>query len=336
MDTKILHSANIQKVRSHLRRMDIATKNTLSQRTMLSVATCGAILNEMLKSGEAIELSLDKPSGGRPARRFVYNYDFSKILLINITHNPIQTMYFELINSQGMKISSTSIEFSNITVDDIISYIKEYKQEVQNLRVIGLSIPAVVKDGVIYEGDIPSLKNQPLARRIKEETAIPAVLENDVNLAALCYFSSFKKEAPEVISYLYHPEGSYPGLGIVINGKIIHGKNNFAGEIKNLFVDMNKFDTFIHSYSDNLFCEIFMRELHAITSLLAPEHLVISGKFFSKNILDTIQNQMSSNPLKEQYPKLIIDRDMNRSIVLGIQQISLLHLDTLLKEIYHD
>lgn len=336
MNTKVLHSANISKIRIHLRKMEFATKNILSQRTMLSVATCGAILSEMIDSGEALEISLDKPSGGRPARRFVYNFDFSSILLINIIHNPINTMYLKLINSKGIELSSSKVEFTDISTNDIIHYIKEYQKETPNLKVVGLSIPGVVKDGKIYNCCVDSLMNQDLGLEIKKQTGINYVIENDVNLAALCYTASFKKGTPEVISYLYHPQGTFPGLGIVINGKVLRGKNNFAGEIMHLFTDVDKMDQINTNYSDDLFIDIFMSELHAITSLLAPEHLVISGDYFTKHIFDKIQNRMKDSKLLEQYPKLIIERDMNRSIMLGLQQLSLLHLDDLLKELYHD
>ena len=64
-------TAQIKKINTNLiRRAMLAgeawTKDTLSARTGLSAATCRKILMEMLATGEAAELSLADPKGGRP------------------------------------------------------------------------------------------------------------------------------------------------------------------------------------------------------------------------------------------------------------------------------
>ena len=68
-NTQQVKRINVELVKNTLRSTGVGTKSSIANLTRLSVATCGTILNELLQTGEIIDLGPDESSGGRPASR---------------------------------------------------------------------------------------------------------------------------------------------------------------------------------------------------------------------------------------------------------------------------
>lgn len=58
---------NILQIKRALIALGSATKPEIAKHTGLTVATCGNLLNEMAKSGDAVAENLRFSNGGRPA-----------------------------------------------------------------------------------------------------------------------------------------------------------------------------------------------------------------------------------------------------------------------------
>lgn len=63
-NTQQVKRINVELVKNTLRSMGVGTKASIANLTKLSVATCGTILNELLQTGEIIDLGPDESSGG--------------------------------------------------------------------------------------------------------------------------------------------------------------------------------------------------------------------------------------------------------------------------------
>jgi glucokinase len=101
------------------------------------------------------------------------------------------------------------------------------------ITAIGIGTPGVVneKQGCVIEGcpNIPGWKNIKFIPILKEKFNLPVFANNDVNLMALgeLFFGSAKGKQHVICLTL----GTGIGGGIIINGKLYEGKNNYAGEI---------------------------------------------------------------------------------------------------------
>lgn len=62
-NTQQVKRINVELVKNTLRSMGVGTKASIANLTKLSVATCGTILNELLQTGEIIDLGPDESSG---------------------------------------------------------------------------------------------------------------------------------------------------------------------------------------------------------------------------------------------------------------------------------
>ncbi len=101
---------------------------------------------------------------------------------------------------------------------------------------IGAPGPLNLADGIVVAmPNIPGMENVPLRDLVSEGAGIPAVLENDANAAAygefLCGAGLGARHMVLVTL------GTGIGGGIIIDGKIYHGANTFAGEIGHIIVD---------------------------------------------------------------------------------------------------
>jgi glucokinase len=96
---------------------------------------------------------------------------------------------------------------------------------------IGISTPGYVnpEDGrVIAAANLPCWRDFPLASRIAEATKLPVRIDNDGNAAALA--EAIWGSGGGYSRVFYITLGTGIGTGLVINGRVYHGRTGAAGE----------------------------------------------------------------------------------------------------------
>ncbi len=103
---------------------------------------------------------------------------------------------------------------------------------------IGVAVPGPLD---VYRGvvmDAPHVKNWrvfPLRRRLEAQLGRPVVIENDANAWALGEFwRGAARGRKEVVLLTL---GTGVGGGLIIGGKLVHGKSGMAGELGHIAVD---------------------------------------------------------------------------------------------------
>ena len=128
-------------------------------------------------------------------------------------------------------------------VNNIKQAIKELMQETgadnKTIEAIGFGLPGQIdyKEGIVKNlPNIPGWINIPLAKIIEDEFSIPTRLDNDVRCAALGELNfGAGKDCQNLICITV---GTGIGSGIVLNGKLVRGASNAAGEIGHIKMDM--------------------------------------------------------------------------------------------------
>ncbi len=108
----------------------------------------------------------------------------------------------------------------------------------ENVRGIGMCAPGPLnpKTGVVFTPpNMPAWRNVSLARLVRERFDLPALLENDANAAGLA--EALFGAAVGYRDVFYVTVSTGIGTGIIIDGKIYHGKNGVAGEGGHVPVD---------------------------------------------------------------------------------------------------
>lgn len=107
---------------------------------------------------------------------------------------------------------------------------------------IGVGSPGMLdlKAGVVLIApNLPALRNVSMASAIAKQTGRPTVLENDANAAGFGEFWAGAGRDPSIRNLVMLTLGTGVGSGIVIDGKVLHGAFDLAGEAGHMIVMPN-------------------------------------------------------------------------------------------------
>jgi glucokinase len=110
--------------------------------------------------------------------------------------------------------------------------------KINKIRAIGLCAPGPLdpRAGVILNPpNVPCWRNFPLAREISTIYGVAARLDNDANAAALA--ESVWGTGRGYQNIFYATIGTGIGTGIVLDGKVLHGRTGAAGEGGHVSID---------------------------------------------------------------------------------------------------
>lgn len=153
-----------------------------------------------------------------------------------------------LVDKSGKIIYSNSVPTYakmgyEYTVNNIKQAIKDLMKETNTIAKdidgIGFDFPGQVdyKTGVVkLAPNIPGWVNVPIAQMIEEEFHIPTRIDNDVRCAALGEMKFGAGKGCE--NFVCITVGTGIGSGLVVNGQLVRGASNAAGEIGHIKLQM--------------------------------------------------------------------------------------------------
>jgi predicted NBD/HSP70 family sugar kinase len=133
----------------------------------------------------------------------------------------------------------TNSEFIKLLVESIKIFILELNLDLCFLKVIGISTPGIIdcKNGIVLGGspNLPQWENFNLSNEIGEAFKVPVVIENDARAALIgeIWNGRCQKVKNAVLITLSTGVGS----ALLLDGNIIRGAGNAAGEIGYMLFD---------------------------------------------------------------------------------------------------
>ena len=122
----------------------------------------------------------------------------------------------------------------------IVDLMKETKTDKTTIEGIGFGFPGQIDcdAGVVrVSPNIPGWNNVPIAKIVEKEFGIPTKVDNDVRCAALGELAfGAGKGCKNLVCITV---GTGIGSGLIINGKLVRGADNAAGEIGHIKLQMH-------------------------------------------------------------------------------------------------
>lgn len=225
---------NQQLIRDVLRSGEIYTKADIGRETGLSLATCGTILNEMLAEKEVLETSRQKSRGGRPAACYQYNKDYYRMIGIYADNgNECGHLGYVVYNALEEVIEEGREEVGEVSPEAMLVRLDLLMETYENVRGISVGIPGIVSGGKILSCDIGALERVDLEAMIREKYQVYVSVSNDMNYIA--YGAYDRQNSEEDLTVLYFPQNHYAGCGSIVNGKLLCGAGQMAGELSYLY-----------------------------------------------------------------------------------------------------
>jgi predicted NBD/HSP70 family sugar kinase len=225
-----LESSLIQR----LRLSDGASRIELARAMELAPSTVGLYVDRLIDQGFLREGAKSRLSAGRPR--------------VTLELNP-KAGYFVGIEFEARQLSAIALDFSNRTLkrqrqtlratdtaETVLSKIEEAIDAVsargKRLLGVGVAVPGTVdnEQGVaVHYEFIRNWRNVRIAERLGGRFAVPISLENNVRSMALA--ERWFGLARAVENFVCLGIRSGIGAGVVVQGELYRGENNFAGEI---------------------------------------------------------------------------------------------------------
>lgn len=307
-NTMLVKQMNQEKVRQALIAMKTATKAMVAQATSLSIATCNHILNELLDAGEVLEVAMDDSKGGRPAKMYQYNMHHSYIIAAVIkTEAGSRSLTYAIANMAGEIVDQGYEEHNRIDLALVDRVIERLILQYPQIRAVGIGVPGAVDQGVINVSDIPELINIPLEAFIREKHKVEVILENDMNLTVYGFYHKQGYDERQTVAVVTFIDGSLPGAGMMVDGRIHRGFTRFAGEIAFLPLGISQEAQFQQLHDRKRFHVLAAHSVASLIAILNPETIALTG---------SLVRPADVNIIRQECLKYIPDMHMPQMISL--------------------
>ncbi len=314
-------SNSTEKIKRILLQSKTITKPELSKATGLTTATCGYILNDLLKKGEIVEEKYRISSGGRPARSYRYNTSKHQFLcLYTLFESGIQTIRFRIFDALGNMVTKGESKEKRIDKKVLRKRIQKILEKHPQVGVISLGIQGGVCRGTVEFCDFPELNGSNLAAELFDAFQIPVHVENDMNSIALGY--SQKNSNEKNLSILFIPKGNPPAGGFLVDGKILRGSSNLAGELSYYPFSFKKQE------QSKIFSEIktafpyILQVILATIVFLDPAVIVLTGGFTGELSSQNINEKLQRSLHRPQLPRLIFKANLQEEYFSGLYKMA--------------
>ncbi|MDO5709494.1 MAG: ROK family protein [Coriobacteriales bacterium] len=205
-------------------------------------------------------------------------------------------------------------------IEDLLATLHLRGWRPQDLDAIGIAVPGVVNQGTVAERG-HGITDYQLGRTLSKRYGTKVFVDNNANAAAVgCYVSQDNYDS--LVLHTQQTGYMVAGQGIVVDGHLVKGRRNFAGELTPLFRAIN--DQYGPQSNDDLaWTSEGMRSLvapilAADVSLVAPDAIYVAVDLLDDmNALREEMKRYFPDELEQYIPDLVRVTDYRERIALG-------------------
>ncbi|MFD1637032.1 ROK family transcriptional regulator [Evansella tamaricis] len=224
---------NIVREHGRISRAQIASKTNLTR------ASVSQIVNDLLEDNVIYEAGTENSALGRKGIGLEFNRSYGYTLGVDLGGTKISLGLFDF-NGDIMEKETfptyevdNSNEFIHLLGNSLLKFMRKHKVADEKLLAIGIASPGIIdyKNGIVVEGspNLPEWDSLNLSKEIEKIFDVPTFVENDVRSALIGEF--WKGKCQGVKSAVLLSLGTGVGSALLIDGHIIRGAGNGAGEV---------------------------------------------------------------------------------------------------------
>lgn len=320
----VIKKANKSVVKEEIRNNPMITKPELAALIGLSLATINKIVDELEAKREIISCGYQKSTGGRKAKTYRINGARSCKIIVYI--QPVGYVSALLNNDNTvLERHEDDAPFDDGSLFELID--RHISQTNLPLEIIGIAVPGTVQSGIVRNiPAIPNWEDYNLEAALRLKYGCKVIVENDIKSATMGASNAYLNEEIHNIVFIYMNSKGL-GAGIVINGKLYKGRNNFAGEIGYMVSPQGNLPI------EELICaEIKRGEKQALIPLVAqvivnltcalePDLFVIATKYLSRTDSGALHQAIAAHIAAQYVPQIVISGVENEVYLKGLVHI---------------
>jgi len=301
-----LRQLNLEMLRITLREFPQgATKQTLSRKTGLSLATCGTLLARLVEDGEAVELAREESGGGRPALLYGCNRKTAVTALLRLEFTD---GIGELIGCTANMLNETATRetMHKGVVDSktVIAALEQLTRRDPRIRAAAVSFPQMVS------GSMEAL--------LRERFPFPVAVDHEANFAVAGYLESVPVLRNSTVCLVNFPEKRFPRAGIAVNGSVLHGRSGFAGELSFLPFGISREQQKLRLGNLAGLTGQAAETVAALTAVLNPLQVILCGEAFEESMRPALQKLCRELVPAEHLPELVFRNDCREECFRGM------------------
>lgn len=301
-----------------LKKMPFGTKSEVAAETGLSIATCNTILNELTRSNRVFETAGDAPASGRPPKLYEYNANCAHVCCVYLTHENFHKLFhFAFVNLLGEIIERGELEFEYIDGNTVVNTLEELISRDPLISKISIGFSGYLMEGKITSSGIPELWGFPIKKVVSEHFQMETHCNNDMNLITYGLFHSISPHSRDPFCAIALFKGRCPRGGCIVDGEIVKGFSNYAGEVLHLNASSEPFWSDISKHYDEAVKKSALIVSSYIT-VVNPRMIVMTGLNASGNMVQDIITECKKEILPEHIPDIIYIEDVSNYYIKGL------------------
>lgn len=220
---------------------EASTRAELASVSSLSKVAVSEIITDLIKEGFVIELGVNPNSSsiGRKGIVLAINPNINHVLTVDLGGTKIGFSIYNLaLESIGYKSIPTFSgcdreQFLKLLSDEINGFITENSVARSSIGIVSIATAGIVDHitGDVLGGspNLPEWANFNLSNELSHQIALPVCIENDVRAALVGELHSGKCKNSR--NAMLIGIGTGIGSALVLDGQLIRGNSNAAGEI---------------------------------------------------------------------------------------------------------
>ena len=204
-------------------------------------------------------------------------------------------------------------------VEDLLSTLHLQGWNVHELDAVGIAVPGVVNRGTVSDAD-PRYTDYELGRSLSKRYQTKVFVDNNANAAAVgCYVT--QTDYDSVVLHTQQTGFPVGGQGIVVDGHLLKGRKNFAGELAPLYGAIHAPDEGQRNrelaWSTEGMLQLVAPTLAADVSLVSPDAIFVAVDLLDD--MDALRQAMLPffHGNEEHIPDLVRVADYRERIAIG-------------------
>lgn len=221
---KNIRNKNLSDILQVLRSKGACSLSELTQNISGGLTTVKKCVFQAMDYGMIIEGDVADSTGGRKAQQYLINEKYQYFLFIIVDNNDL---LFKIHNFKFECVEEFSEHFDMYRFFDVVYKNIDIAIKKYDIGTVCLSMPCVVKDGVVAEWYYnQKYNNFDIRSDIEKKYNVNVIVQNDMKLTVIgasCQYSN------NIVTVQFGHNGI--GMAGMTNGHLLEGSTGFAGEI---------------------------------------------------------------------------------------------------------
>lgn len=301
-----IRNKNLSDILQVLRYKGACSLSEMTDEVDGGLTTVKKCIAQAIEYGMVIEGDTAESTGGRKARQFLINKDYQYYFIAVVDNNNLIIKIYDFaINCvEDYQKSFDMNLFYPTLCNEIELQAKKY-----SIGTIGLSLPCVVKNGVVldwyYNRTIVGFNIQ---KDLEEKYKLNVVIQNDMKLTALGVYQRAEFDSNNIVTTQFGHNGI--GMAGIVNSHLIEGSNGFAGEVG-----------YINDISKNIMGVSYPAKLIRNAIVFLNPEIIVFYKSDRQNNFGKIFDTAVKGLPKYAIPKYIVRDNYIDDIILGLAHL---------------